>query len=99
MINKINWEKWNFNTKMITLKFYGKSKETLDVPEKIVKKYMENLKKWNDNNRPEKGPLTYEVFSQDLRKYIGKKLNKLPKRIGFYGLKENPPMIGYHYDP
>ncbi len=93
--NKVSWEKW-VKTEMITLKFYGKSKETLDVPEKIVKKYMEDLKKWYDNGCPTRGPLTYWAFSQDLRKYIGRKLNK---KVDFYGPNDEPPMIGDHYDP
>ncbi len=95
MINKINWEKWNFNTKMTTLKFHGKSTETLDVPEKIVKKYMEDLKKWVKDHCPTNGPLTYEIFSQDLKEYIGRKLNK---KVDFYGPNKEPPMIGDHYD-
>ncbi len=98
----IDFSKWDLSewikTEMITLKFYGASTETLEAPKKMVEKYMEDLKKWNDNNRPEKGQLTYEVFSQDLRKYVGKKLDKSPNKVGFYGPKENPPMIGDHYD-
>ena len=90
--NKVSWEKW-VKTEMITLKFYGKSKETLDVPEKIVKKYMEDLEICIDNSYP-KGK--YDILAQDLRKYIGRKLNK---KVDFYGPNDEPPMIGDHYDP
>ena len=91
--SKYDFSKWNLSkqVEIVTLDFQF-SEDTVDVPKKIVDKYLENLAYWYSHDYFG-GNKTFNSFAKDLREYVAKKLNK-DSNFTLFGNEKELPRIG-----